>query len=65
MSVWIVQCQVEYSTPTGWHGSRQVPTFTLNPDYVGYDIEKVRSLCREIVDPLQRAEKVHVSAELL
>ena len=61
---WVVQCQVEYSDGR-WKGSRQVPTFYLNPDGVGTDRNLIDRIIRDIVDPLGKADRVHISAELL
>ena len=59
---WIVQCQVEHSHTDShgreWHGSVQVPTFFLGD---GVHRDSVEAVAREIVDPLGKAVRIHVS----
>lgn len=64
LTMWVIQCQVEYDTEDGWHGSKQVPTFLLNPDMVGTSRHTIEGIVRDIVDPLRKSTGVHVSAVL-
>lgn len=62
--MWVIQCQVVVERD-GWSCSHSVPTFNLNPAYVGTDIGQVRKIACAIVDPAGIAKEIHVSAEMM
>jgi hypothetical protein len=65
-TVYAVTATVEHRTALGWTGSRQVPTFYLNPQVQGItSAEHAERIAREIIDPMGTAVEVHVFAALV
>lgn len=59
--MWSVQAQIEHHDPNGWEGSRQLPTFYLDPRVQGTLTEgQAADVARDIVT--QVAEAVLASA---